>query len=158
MGVSGSILKRREDIDIDRLINDINLAANRAGLEITMDEKVYSKDRKEFKYVTFNILDSDREQEVLLYLFNVSEYDYDEEFDWIAPGDKLIHIINIEDFDSCEKLMLDFIYEYLFINRRDIFWDEQDWFYNYDSIRSIKNKEFDNEWCYKPFAQNEVLQ
>ena len=147
MGVSGSILKRREDIDIDQLINDINLAANRAGLKITMDEKVYSKDRREFKYVTFNIFDSNREQDVLLYLFNVSKYDYDEEFDWIAPGGKLIHIINIEDFDTCEKLMLDFIYEYLSINRKDIFWDEQDWFYNYDSIRSIKSKEFDNEWC-----------
>lgn len=129
MGVSGSILKRREDIDIDQLINDINLAANRAGLKITMDEKVYSKDRREFKYVTFNIFDSNREQDVLLYLFNVSKYDYDEEFDWIAPGGKLIHIINIEDFDTCEKLMLDFIYEYLSINRKDIFWDEQDWFY-----------------------------
>lgn len=116
MGVSGSILKRREDIDIDQLINDINLAANRAGLKITMDEKVYSKDRREFKYVTFNIFDSNREQDVLLYLFNVSKYDYDEEFDWIAPGGKLIHIINIEDFDTCEKLMLDFIYEYLSIN------------------------------------------
>ena len=153
MGVSGSILKRREDIDIDQLINDINLAANRAGLKITMDEKVYSKDRREFKYVTFNIFDSNREQDVLLYLFNVSKYDYDEEFDWVAPGGKLIHIINIEDFDTCEKLMLDFIYEYLSINRKDIFWDEQDWFYNYDSIRSIKSKEFDNEWCYKPFVQ-----
>lgn len=111
MGVSGSILKRKDDIDIERLINEINLAANRAGLETTMDEKVYSKDRKEFKYVTFNIFDFNREHDVLLYLFNVSEYDYDEEFDWIAPGDKLIHIINIEDFDTCEKLMLDFIYE-----------------------------------------------
>lgn len=153
MGVSGSILKRKDDIDIERLINEINLAANRAGLETTMDEKVYSKDRKEFKYVTFNIFDFNREHDVLLYLFNVSEYDYDEEFDWIAPGDKLIHIINIEDFDTCEKLMLDFIYEYLSINRRDIFWDEQDWYYNYDSIRSIKSKKFDNEWCYKPFEQ-----
>ena len=46
MGVSGSILKRKDDIDIERLINDINLAANRAGLETTMDEKVYSEDRK----------------------------------------------------------------------------------------------------------------
>ena len=151
MGVSGIILKKREDIDIDHLINDINLAANRAGLEITMDEKVYSKTRKEFEYVTFNIFDSGRKQDILLYLFNVSEYDYDEEFDWIAPGDKLVHIINIEDFDTCEKLMLDFIYEYLSINRKDIFWDEQDWFYDYDSIKRIKSKEFDNEWCYKPF-------
>lgn len=47
--------------------------------------------------------------------------------------------------------MLDFIYEYLCINKNDIFWDEQDWFYDYNSIKSIKDNEFDNDWCYKPF-------
>ena len=106
-----------------------------------------------FEYVTFNIFDSDMEQDVLLYLFNISEYDYDEKFDWIAPGEKLIHIINVEDFYLCERLMLDFIYEYLSINKNDIFWDEQDWFYTYDSIKTIKNREFDKDWCYKPFTQ-----
>ncbi len=151
MGVSGSILKRREDIDIDQLIDDINMAANRAGLPIIMNKKVFSQNR--FQFVTFNIFDAEKKQDILLYLFNISDDDYDEEFDWIIPGGKLIHIINIEDFDSCEKLMLDFIYEYLRINKNDIFWDEQDWFYDYNSIKSIKSKEFDNEWCYKPFIQ-----
>ena len=151
MGVSGSILKRREDIDIDQLIDDINMAANRAGLPIIMNKKVFSQNR--FQFVTFNIFDAEKKQDILLYLFNISDDDYDEEFDWIIPGGKLIHIINIEDFDSCEKLMLDFLYEYLRINKNDIFWDEQDWFYDYNSIESIKSKEFDNEWCYKPFIQ-----
>lgn len=151
MGVSGSILKRREDIDIEQLIDDINMAANRAGLPIIMNKKVFSQNR--FQFVTFNIFDAEKKQDILLYLFNISDDDYDEEFDWIIPGGKLIHIINIEDFDSCEKLMLDFIYEYLRINKNDIFWDEQDWFYDYNSIKSIKSKEFDNEWCYKPFIQ-----
>ena len=151
MGVSGSILKRREDIDIDQLIDDINMAANRSGLPIIMNKKVFSQNR--FQFVTFNIFDAEKKQDILLYLFNISDDDYDEEFDWIIPGGKLIHIINIEDFDSCEKLMLDFIYEYLRINKNDIFWDEQDWFYDYNSIKSIKSKEFDNEWCYKPFIQ-----
>ena len=151
MGVSGSILKRREDIDIEQLIDDINMAANRAGLPIIMNKKVFSQNR--FQFVTFNIFDAEKKQDILLYLFNISDDDYDEEFDWIIPGGKLIHIINIEDFDSCEKLMLDFIYEYLRINKNDIFWDEQDWFYDYNSIKCIKSKEFDNEWCYKPFIQ-----
>ena len=88
----------------------------------------------------------------MLYLFNISDDDYDEEFDWIKPGGKLIHIINIEDFDSCEKLMLDFIFEYLCINKNDIFWDEQDWYYDYNSIKSIKANKFDDDWCYKPFV------
>ena len=118
-----------------------------------MGKNIIRKIPNEFEYVTFNIFDSDMEQDVLLYLFNISEYDYDEKFDWIAPGEKLIHIINVEDFYLCERLMLDFIYEYLPINKNDIFWDEQDWFYTYDSIKTIKNREFDKDWCYKPFTQ-----
>lgn len=153
MGLSGCILKRRADINIEQLINDINVAAKRANLLIEMGRKHYSKDTNEFEYVTFNIFDSDREQDVLLYLFNISEDDYDEKFDWIAPGEKLIHIINIEDFCFCEKLILDFIYEYLSLNKKDIFWDEQKWFYTYDSIKAIKSREFDKDWCYKPFTQ-----
>lgn len=153
MGSSGCILKRRKDINIEQLINDIELAAKKANLLTQMGKKHYSKDTNEFEYVTFNIFDSDMEQDVLLYLFNISEYDYDEKFDWIAPGEKLIHIINVEDFYLCERLMLDFIYEYLPINKNDIFWDEQDWFYTYDSIKTIKNREFDKDWCYKPFTQ-----
>lgn len=151
MGVSGSILKRRENIDIEQLIGDINTAANRAGLPIIMNRKVFSENNKKFKFVTFNIFNSEKKQDILLYLFNIYDDDYDEEFDWIIPGGKLIHIINIEDFDSCEKLMLDFIYEYLCINKNDIFWDEQDRLYDYNSIKSIKDNEFDNDWCYKPF-------
>lgn len=151
MGVSGSILKRRENIDIEQLIGDINTAANRAGLPIIMNRKVFSENNKKFKFVTFNIFNSEKKQDILLYLFNIYDDDYDEEFDWIIPRGKLIHIINIEDFDSCEKLMLDFIYEYLCINKNDIFWDEQDWLYDYNSIKSIKDNEFDNDWCYKPF-------
>ena len=89
-------------------------------------------------------------------MFNISEFDSDEEFDWIIPGGKLIHIINIEDFVSNERSMLDFIYEYLCINKNDIFWDESDWFYDLDPIKMIKNKEFDSEWCYKPVISDDI--
>lgn len=153
MGSSGSILKKREDIQIDRLIEDIKTAANKANLYINMNDKVYSKDNLDFDYVTFNISDADKKQEILLYLFSVSDEDYDEEFDWIIKEGKLIHIINIEDIYTCERLVLDFIYEYLCLNNNDIFWDEQDWFYDYNSIRYLKEGKFDSEWCYKPFSK-----
>lgn len=153
MGSSGSILKKREDIHIERLIEDINTAAIKANLCIYMNDKVFSKDNSDFEYVTFNIFDAEKKQEILLYLFSISDDDYDEEFDWIIKGEKLLHIINIEDIYTCEKLVLDFIYEYLCLNNNDIFWDEQNWFYDYNSINLIKKREFDNEWCYKPFKE-----
>lgn len=151
MGVSGCILKRKEDIDVNKSIEDIKMSAVRAGLLCEMNKKEYSKDSKIFRYVTFNIYDKEKKHEILLYLFNVTEQETSVDFNWMIHDSNLIHIINIEDFDSSEKLVLDFIYEYLFLNRKDIFWDEQEWFYDYDSIKEIKNRQFDNEWCYKPF-------
>lgn len=151
MGVSGCILKRKEDIDVNKSIEDIKMSAVRAGLLSEMNKKEYSKDSKIFRYVTFNIYDKEKKHEILLYLFNVTEQETSVDFNWMIHDSNLIHIINIEDFDSSEKLVLDFIYEYLFLNRKDIFWDEQEWFYDYDSIKEIKNRQFDNEWCYKPF-------
>lgn len=151
MGSSGSLLKRKDDIVIKQLIDDISTAAIRANLHIKMNEKVFSEDRSNFKYVNFNIYDTKKEDDILLYLFNISDEDYDEKFDWIIKGGKLVHVINVEDFDSHEKLMLDFVYEYLSINKNDIFWDEQDWFYDFNAIRYLKEEKFDSEWCYKPF-------
>lgn len=151
MGVSGCILKRKEDIDIEQLIEDIHTAAVRANLYIKMNEKVFSEDTFNFKYVTFNLYDTNKEDNILLYLFGISDEDYEEKFDWIIKGGKLIHIINIEDFDSYERLMLDFLYEYLSINKNDIFWDEEEWFYDYNAIKCLKTETFDSEWCYKPF-------
>ena len=71
-------------------------------------------------------------------MFNISGFDPDEEFDHIIPGGKLIHIINIEDLVSNERSMSDFIYEYLCINKNDIFGDESDRFYDLDPIKMIK--------------------
>ena len=50
----------------------------------------------------------------------------------------MIHIINIEDLVSNERSMLDFIYEYLCINKNYIFWDGSDQFYDLDPIKMIK--------------------
>ena len=68
----------------------------------------------------------------------------------------MIHIINIEDLVSNERSMSDFIYEYLCINKNDIFCFLLDWFYDLDPIKMIKNKEFDSEWCYKPVISDEI--
>lgn len=153
MGLSGVILKRKEDINIEQLIEDILTAAHRAGVPIIMNEKEFSKKDGRFKYVTFNLFDVEKDEEdnnMLMYLFNVSEEDYEEEFDWIRKEGKLIHIINMERFSLFEKMVLNFVYEYLCINQDDIFWAEGDLFYDYNAIKTIKNRKFDESWWYKP--------
>ena len=57
--------------------------------------------------------------------------------------------LNIEEIDGREKLVLDFLYEYLKLNPEDIFWNQYEWYYNYETIKEIKEKEFNSRWCYK---------
>lgn len=61
----------------------------------------------------------------------------------------MIRTIIIEDIEECEKILLDFLYEYFKLNPEDYFWNELDWYYTYDDIMRIKQTEFDSSWCYK---------
>lgn len=70
-------------------------------------------------------------------------------FDWILSGGHLIRAIIIEDFNECEKILLDFLYEYFKLNPEDYFWDELDWYYTQEDIIKLKKEEFDSDWCYK---------
>lgn len=55
----------------------------------------------------------------------------------------------IEDISDCEKILLDFLYEYLKLNPEDYFYDEEEWYYTYEDIERIKKNVFDPAWCYK---------
>lgn len=70
-----------------------------------------------YDYLIINIAntfeEADNQQQMLLYVYNSSEDDSAEEFDWILNGGNLIQVINIENFHDCEKILLDFLYEYL---------------------------------------------
>ena len=58
-------------------------------------------------------------------------------------------MIVIENFSDCEKILLDFLYEYFRLNPNDYFFDESNWFYTYEDIIKIRQNEFDIDWCYK---------
>ena len=60
MGASGCILKKKEDINIDQLIDDIRIAADRAGSPIIANKKVFAKDDGRFRYMAFNIFDKEK--------------------------------------------------------------------------------------------------
>lgn len=66
---------------------------------------------------------------------------------------ELLHDVRL----SAEQAGLEaFLYEYLKLNPEDIFWDELDWFYTYEDIVKIKQKEFNPYWCYEnPHTDNE---
>lgn len=153
MGLSGILLKRKDEINPLKLIEDIKVAAEKAGLFVKINDNCIFKDDGSFRYTTANITntleDVDERLELLMYVYGESESVYDKEYDWIIRNGLLNQVINIEDFDGCEKILLDFVYEYMELNPNDIFWNELKWFYKYKDIALIHKQAFDREWCYK---------
>ncbi len=157
----GIILKKKEEIKADKVIQDIENAAENANLKIKRGKKSYSEDRESL-FVEFKIADSiehltDIRKRIILYFFSKVEQE-EEKYDWIARGEKLTFAIKVEGLYEHEKIALDFLYEYLKINREDIFWNYFEWFYDYEAMKEIKEKElireipkteFEEEWCYK---------
>ena len=150
MGSSGLILKKKENTNIYELIHDVKLAAEKSDLEPRIQLTLYdSKDGG--VYTTANIADTYEDipeaQQWLMYMY--SDDDCLDRFDWVLKDGNLIRAIIIEDIAGCEKILLDFLYEYLKLNPEDYFWNELDWYYTYEDIVKIRSKEFDSIWCYK---------
>ena len=148
MGV-GIILRKKENIDIYKLIHDVKLMAEHAGLKPIIDTKLYNNIMEGGVYTTVNIADTYEDipgaQQLLLDLY--SHDPYIGEFDWIDKN--LMSIIWIENISGCTKILLDFLYEYFKLNPNDYFWDENDLFYTYEDVVKAKQEEFDPDWCYK---------
>lgn len=87
-------------------------------------------------------------------MYMYSDDDSLDRFDWVSKGGNLIRGVIIEDISGCERMLLDFLYEYLMLNPKDYFWNELDWYYTYDDIVKIRQKEFNPDWCYKkPYTE-----
>ena len=147
---SGNILKKKEDIHANKILEEIETAVANAGLKIG-GKRIYSYVKGSFLIIC-KISDTienmrNKQKRISLYIFHKIEIKQD--FDWIIKGGNLTYAVNIEEIDGREKLVLDFLYEYLKLNPEDIFWNQYEWYYDYETIKEIKEKEFDPEWCYK---------
>lgn len=150
MGLAGILLKKREFVNVQKIVYDLETSALQAGLAFRRGIDYEKKEDGSFHYLSVNIADTfaeaEDQQQMLMYIYNISEDDYLQEFDWIAKGMNMIQIVNIEDFQGCEKILLDFLYEYLKRNPEDYFWNEMDWYYTFDDIVKMKRNEFDPAW------------
>ena len=140
MGLSGLILKKQEDTDLYKLVRDVKKAAEKAGLEFRIRPTLFDSLGKEGVYRIANIANTFEEipeaQQWMMYIN--SNDDCLDRFDWILKNGHLIRAVIIEDFDECEKMLLDFLYEYFKLNPEDYFWDELDWYYTQEDIVKIK--------------------
>lgn len=151
MGLSGLILKKQEDTNIYKLVQDVKEAAEKAGLESRIKPVLFDSLDGEGVYTIANVANTYEEipdaQQWVMYLY--SNDDCLDRFDWILKNGHLIRAVIIEDFDECERILLDFLYEYFKLNPEDYFWDELDWYYTQEDIVKLKQKEFNSDWCYK---------
>lgn len=154
MASSAYILKKQEEVDFDSLIHDIILAANRAELEARIDSDVHEDDYGVGVYTMGNIANTYEEipeaQQWRMYIY--SDDIHIHRFDHMVKNGHLIVVILIERISDCEQILLDFLFEYLALNPDDYFFVEEyeyDWFYNYEDIMVIKQRQFDPDWCYK---------
>ncbi len=149
---TGLILKKREDVEFDRLLHDIKLAADRAGLEARIDSNAKVDFGKEV-YTEGNIADTFEDipgaEQWLMYIHSDDEWGFFEYGD-IRAEEGLIRVVFIEDAPDCKNILLDFLFEYFKLNPKDYFWtDGAGWHYTYEDIKRFKQNDFDPDWCNK---------
>ena len=159
MASSGFIMKKQENVKFNKLLQDIKLAACRADLEARIDLNVYENDFDGGVYTMGNIADTYEDipgaQQWHMYIYSndrdLHRFEYVEE--------KMIRVIFIECISECEKILLDFLFEYFKLNPKDYFLvEEYEWYYTYEDIKKIKQNDFDPLWCYKdPYADDSKI-
>lgn len=152
MASSGYILKKQEDVEFAILLHDIRLAADHAGLEARIESNVYEAYDDVGIYTIGNIANTYEDipgaQQWNMYIYSDSMYLH--RFDHVAKNEHLIIVMLIERIPDCEQILLNFLYEYFKLNPKDFFGiEEYEWYYTYEDIKKIRQKDFDSYWCYK---------
>lgn len=157
---AGHIIKQSKEKAIYEIIHDVETAAERAHLMVEVDSELYqNEDHNIFAvaHITEEVSTGGVQgNELLLYiLFAVGAMSSISQVKWIEQGANLFRAIIFHQICGREKMLLDFLYEYFRLNPNDYFVDaytlhEGDkWYYTPEDIKMIKERDFDDAWCYK---------
>ena len=152
MASSGYILKKQEDVEFDKLIYDIKLAAVQADLEVRIDLNVHENDYDGGVYTLGSVANTYEDipgaQQWCMYIFSNNRDLHG--FDHVAKNEHLIIVMLIERVPDCEQILLNFLLEYFKLNPKDYFLvEEYKWYYTYEDIKKLKQNDFDPYWCCK---------
>ncbi|ADZ85421.1 hypothetical protein [Cellulosilyticum lentocellum] len=150
MGISGILLKNKDEMNFEKLIRDIKCAAHQANIVCLEGLEFEKNNDGTYEYMTFILAEKEQDgNEFLIYAYNDTDDMIDGMFSFINEKKNYQQCINIESFKST-KILLDFIYEYMKLNKDDIFYDELNWHYTFEEIEYIANMgTYDAQWCYK---------
>lgn len=159
MASSGFIMKNWENVEFNKLIYDIKMAADKANLEARIDQNVYENDFDGGVYTMGNIADTYEDipeaQQWHMYIYS-NDRDL-HRFEHVVKKENMIRVIFIECVSDCEKILLDFLFEYFKLNPKDYFLvEEYEWYYTYVDIKKVKQNDFDPLWCYKDPHANDL--
>lgn len=154
MGTPACILVEREKYTPEKLLSDAIVAAFYANLRLHYHTKIYSEDGS-FSYAIMNILDHSYEEDPdKQFIFHVdSKDDVDlfesyQELD-LDPNKKLCKVGWIEEVQDHGDVVFRFMYEYLRLNPKDLFWvPDYDWVYEWKDMKKIGSMPFDSGWYY----------
>lgn len=145
MGLSGLFLKRKEDLEFEKIWDMVQKILNKTGY-------VYDYHKKSEQVTVYEYRYSDKY--LMMYLPREEELKWNEGawFEWMGKGDSLFRAILIENISGRGEMLLRFVEEYLKINPHDIFYDDLDWYYTKDDIDKIIEKKVDPEtwYCINP--------
>ena len=152
MSSTGSILKKKKDVEFDKLIQDIKLAAIRAGLEARINSDIQEDEYDGGVWTTGNIADTYENipgaQQWLMYIFSDRRVFF--EYGDVSAEEGLIRVVLIEGISDCKRILLDFLFEYLKLNPKDYFWTSVSGCrFTYEDIKKVKKNKYDPNWCWK---------
>lgn len=163
MAISGYILKNKDKYILGKIREDVKIIADKMNMHIN-EQPPYIKDNK-ISYIQYTLYDDyafsldeedwgneevEQGQSLSFYIYTIDEMnEYDNTFDWIKEGENLRLVMYLDDMEFKEEITLRFIYEYLKLNPKDYFWNDNKWFYTLENIEKLSKLPFDENWGYR---------
>ncbi|MGG4553958.1 hypothetical protein [Paenibacillus humicus] len=153
MGISAFVLFRHgESISASELLINIREVCTTYGLYFSKDYDEYDETGK-LKSCSIYFSDIPFEDN---YSRQISWNLYDEpykyqivDFNWDESKNQYFKAMVSEDFYENEDLLFKILYGLLKVYPSAKIWIEDNWFYTIEDLENIKNRPFDDEWCYK---------
>ncbi|ETT63818.1 hypothetical protein C173_22002 [Paenibacillus sp. FSL R7-277] len=156
MGTSAVILTLKEEYSPEKLLSDTIVSVFHANATLYFHNNKNYSDNGEFSYTTLNINNNSfAEKSEQSFIFSVHainspsiDFYYHEDLK-LDSNLSLCQVGHIEDIYGVQKLIFNFIYEYLRLNPDNYFWvTDYDWVYSWGDMKKMKSLPYDPDWCY----------
>lgn len=145
MGISGMVLRKKADMDLYNLKNEMFEIFDSLSYEYNDWNEM--SEGKPYNSISVRKKSASTDDEsFIIYLYNTFDPKESIQFNWI--DEELNIIILIESISECEDMVLEILFKYLKLYPSDIFYNEMEWYYTKKDIDEIHLKPSRRDWCY----------